>query len=182
MGSLDSLGLGRTDKSSEGHDYLWFYELFLGPRRQDKLVLLEMGIGGGGSLKMWRDYFPNSLVVGFDIDPEKALDYGERIKVFIGDQANRSHLQYLVEKYGPFDVVNDDAGHDPAAQLFAYKFLLPHLKPGGIYFLEDIGSREVAEELAAKAVGVVAKESGCCAMAFYREAIVTVAPKVLAHG
>jgi len=36
------------------------------------------------------------------------------------------------------DIVIDDGGHLPEQQLVTLEELLPHVRPGGVYFCEDI--------------------------------------------
>lgn len=146
--SLDELGREHgTDKASGAHDYLRIYELFLAPMRDKSMVVFEMGVGGGGSLKMWQAYFPSAFIFGMDIDSSKQ-EYGNanRIAISIGDQRNEGDLDRACPF--PIGVACDDASHDPGHQLFAYKRLIPHMMPGGVYILEDIGSGEVSDFLA----------------------------------
>jgi uncharacterized NAD-dependent epimerase/dehydratase family protein len=56
-----------TDKGYH-HTYEIPYQRELESRRKDVKGVLEIGIYHGGSLKAWRDYFPNATVVGMDID------------------------------------------------------------------------------------------------------------------
>ena len=52
--------------------------------------VLEVGIYGGGSLSMWREYFGERChVYGVEIDAACMAHSGEKTKVFIGDQADR---------------------------------------------------------------------------------------------
>lgn len=55
-----------TDK---GEGYLRVYERFFYPLKNAKVNLLEVGVYKGGSLLLWRDYFPNGNIVGIDINP-----------------------------------------------------------------------------------------------------------------
>ena len=50
--------------------------------------------------------------------------------------------------HGPFDVVLDDAGHVPHAQVVCYEYMINHVKPGGYYILEDIMDPGVVNFLA----------------------------------
>src|SRR5258705_12598301 len=53
--------------------------------------VLEIGIYSGGSLPMWREYFGGqSHIYGVDIEDACRVYAGERIKVMIGDQADRT--------------------------------------------------------------------------------------------
>ena len=74
--SLEDIGRKwGTDKSTVLHHYLNFYERFLSPIRSDVKKVLEIGVLFGQSVKMWRDYFPNAQIVGFDgIDDSQGMD------------------------------------------------------------------------------------------------------------
>jgi hypothetical protein len=146
--TLDEIGRQfGTDKASGSHDYLNWYDPMLEPMRDQPIVFLEIGVGGGGSLKMWHEYFPHAFIFGMDIEPgriecAKGLERGI---VTIGDQACTEALDRAAPPV--IHVVNDDGGHNPEHQVISYKHLLPKLVPGGLYLLEDIGHDEVAEFL-----------------------------------
>ncbi len=145
---LDTLGKKYgTDKAEGSHNYLFMYEFFLQRFRDKPIRLLEMGVGNGASLRMWREYFPLAVIVGFDIDPQRMENAGRRVDIHIGDQGNDEDLQRVQDAHGPFDVIVDDAGHDPRMQVSAYKWLLPKMPAGGIYILEDVGGGEAIEFL-----------------------------------
>ncbi len=96
--------------------------------------LLEIGIQGGGSLRMWKNCFPNSEIVGIDIDPScKELDVSDA-KVFIGDQTDKEFL----EQFRDFDIIIDDGGHTMHQQQTSFEVLFPLLKSGGLYVIEDL--------------------------------------------
>lgn len=104
--------------------------------RNKKFNLLEMGILGGGSLRMWRDYFPNANIYGLDIKESKCFAE-ERIKCFHGNQNDLSLLKRITDEI-EFDIIIDDAGHDPKAIKVSFDFLFPLLKEKGIYVVEDL--------------------------------------------
>jgi hypothetical protein len=100
-------------------------------------TLLEIGIAGGGSMDMWREYLgPECDRYGVDIDPD--CKKFEDISVFIGDQADRSFWAGFRSETPTFDIIIDDGGHDPVQQLVTLEELLPRLRPGGVYVCEDI--------------------------------------------
>jgi hypothetical protein len=137
--SLDELGRANgTDKSSVKHDYLVMYEQALRHLRLTSVSLLEIGVFKGASLRTWRDFFPRGRIVGVDIDPA-ALQYaGERMEVYLGDQDDPEGLRSFVEAQGPFDVIVDDGSHMWRHQISTMRALLPLVKPGGFYILEDL--------------------------------------------
>lgn len=136
---LDRLGIEyETDKSSAyalSHDCLRKYDFFFRPWRSEELMLMELGVYNGGSLKTWAAYFPRATVVGVDIDAD-SLRYAEgRIKILLGDLSDEAFLKQL-----PADkchLILDDASHHWEDQLSALFTLYPRMPSGGIYVLED---------------------------------------------
>jgi tetratricopeptide (TPR) repeat protein len=133
-----------TDKGTWG--YLPHYTRELEHRRHEITQVLEIGICGerdipnnviGASLWMWRDYFPEAHVHGIDIDPRWMLQ-ADRISSYLGDQRDPESLRTIAAHGAPFDLIVDDAIHDPDVQLTAMRTLLPYLKPDGLYVIEDV--------------------------------------------
>jgi predicted O-methyltransferase YrrM len=137
--TLDSLGLLHgTDKSSRTHGYLALYDRLLRPLRLKPVRLLEIGVLGGASLRMWRDYFPAGEIVGLDVDPAAAAHAGERIAVHRADQADVPAMTRLVGTLGPFDIIVDDGSHRWAHQVATLRALLPLVARRGFYIVEDL--------------------------------------------
>ena len=63
MDSLDSIMIKHgSDKSSEGHNYVRYYEKYFEEIRNENLKILEIGVQYGYSMKGWKEYFQNSLL------------------------------------------------------------------------------------------------------------------------
>ena len=171
---LDALGLKYgTDKASGGgHNYLHFYERFLWPLRDQKITVLEIGVGGGPSLRMWKEFFPLAQVIGMDIEPHKAQYAEDRIAIEIGDQSSKADLQRLIDTYGSFDLIVDDAGHREEDQMSCFNTMIPHVRLSGFYILEDISgnTRGFLTEVASK---IINGESDLESIAFYKGTSVT---------
>ena len=104
--------------------------------------VLEVGIYSGGSLGMWREYFGKGCrIYGMDIEPACKSYEAEGIDVFIGDQSDRGFWKKFRETVPQVDIVIDDGSHDPDHQRITLEEILPHIRPGGVYLCEDIGSR-----------------------------------------
>lgn len=137
--TLDALGLLHgTDKSSHTHGYLAVYDRVLQPLRRRPVRLLEIGVLNGASLRMWRDYFPRGRIVGLDRDSAALAQAGERIKVFLADQSDAPAMAALVRRLGVFDIIIDDGSHIWSHQIETLRALLPLVKPGGFYIVEDL--------------------------------------------
>lgn len=132
-----------TDKWG-AHRYTPDYHRMLQHRRDEKLRILEIGVGGykdkvlgGRSLRMWAEYFPHAQVTGLDIC-EKKLDLGPRVSIVQGSQDDAALLQRLSDERGPFDLVIDDGSHLVVHVLSTFETLFPLLSPDGIYAIEDV--------------------------------------------
>jgi hypothetical protein len=136
--TLDTLALHHgADKSSQIHGYTRAYEQHFALLRQLPIVLLEIGIGTGAALKMWRDYFPAATVYGLDVANCKGLET-HGIRTFQGHQANEDVLERLLAQTGVLDIVIDNGSHRWSDQIASFRKLYPHVKPGGYYVVEDL--------------------------------------------
>ena len=138
------LALERYDTDKIPNGYLERYDPVLLPWVDKGIKLLEIGIHEGASLLLWRDYFPSGIVVGIDSDPPpKALESEERIHMFQGRQEDSRFLSQVARRMAPegFDIVIDDASHIGELTRKAFWHLFDnHLKPGGLYVIEDWGT------------------------------------------
>lgn len=135
---LDELAIRHgTDKSSKVHGYTRTYEEHFSGWSDRAVRLLEIGVGSGGSLRMWRDYFPNAQIFGLDCRASPAAA-AERITIFQGSQADGATLDRIAVQAGPFDIIIDDGSHRWSDQILALEQLYPHLAPGGVYAIEDL--------------------------------------------
>lgn len=137
--SLDAIGLKTgTDKASVHHDFLRFYESFLRPMRFTNVSVLEIGVLKGSSLAMWAEYFSGGQVVAIDVEPSAKQFETEHARVEIADQGNVADLIRIATTYGPFDLIVDDGSHFWDHQITSLRYLLPFVKPGRFYVLEDL--------------------------------------------
>lgn len=123
-----------------------YYELF---KDMDVKKLLEIGIGYpgtmqhmtdykiGASLFMWRDFFPKAQIYACDIR-EDTLINEDRIQSFQCDQSEEESLELLKEKIGEVDIIIDDGSHITEHQILSAKVLLPMVRRGGYYVIEDV--------------------------------------------
>ena len=154
--TLDEIGLRHgTDKASKGHGYLAFYERVLGGLRDEPISLLEVGVYKGASIKMWADYFPNAKLYGADIKPDIEALSTDRYKIVRADQNNILHLTELGTSYGPFDVVIDDGSHKWDHQMVTLRTMLPYVKKGGYFILEDLQTSSAEQADAYKGLATV---------------------------
>lgn len=132
--------LGKSTDKYWVHEYLEIYDNIWSRLRDKKIKLLELGVARGASLRLWHGVFPRGLIYGVDKNQdlwkEMAGDL-DRISVFIGKQQDKVFIENQVAKSGPFDIIIDDAGHNPDNQMISFELLWPHVKAFGWYVIED---------------------------------------------
>jgi hypothetical protein len=132
-----------TDKWGS-HWYAQHYEDHFRHLRNKRLNILEIGIGGyddpkagGGSLRMWRTYFPKARIFGIDICDKSCHDE-RRIKTFQGSQVDNGFLEKVVQQIGTIDIVIDDGSHINEHIIHTFNFLFPRISSTGCYVIEDL--------------------------------------------
>ncbi len=134
MESLNSIGVRcATDKSTITHHYLDTYEHYLKDWRDREFVMWEIGVAGGASLRMWREYFTKARIIGIDINP----DCEKEGDVFIGSQTDFAFLDSVIEKTGMPDIIVSDGSHVGDEEVLTFKHLFPKMNSGSMYLLED---------------------------------------------
>ena len=116
------------------------YESYLRDLTDRPITLLELGVYTGRSLKTFASYFPKGKIIGIDIEDDELDFAGFPNVVFArGDQRKADELDAICATHAPdgLDVSIDDASHYGTWSLASYTALFPHLKPGGLYFIED---------------------------------------------
>lgn len=150
----------RTDKFLY-HTYTPVYFRILNRKKELFKKVLELGVGTlytmrhtknykpGASLRMWRDFFPNAQIYGVDIS-EEAMFEEERIKTFLLDTTKKEDMMGLLDNIGEdLDLVVDDGPHNTKNQIRTALMILPRLKEGAIYIIEDVKDpKTVMEHLA----------------------------------
>jgi len=138
-----------SDKCENGaskYGYIPYYEKHFKPIKDNQLNILEIGVRavrghGPSSLKMWKDYFPNSQIYGIDIDPGNRGHDEDRIKIFIGDQGDKEFLNDVIDEVGKFDIIIDDGSHINTLTIKSWEALYDKsLSPGGLYIIEDLAN------------------------------------------
>lgn len=142
-----------TDKWSSKHHYTPVYHEMFKDRRNEIQDVLEIGPAEGAGLFMFRDYFPNANIYGFEIDEKRTnkLNKNDRIKVYQGDASNFWDYYVLYPKVlKELDIIIDDGSHNPIDQIYAMQSIMPHLKKGATYIIEDVADDDVINILSHK--------------------------------
>lgn len=147
--------------NTTGYDFEWEkaanivpkYEWFFSPLVGKGIRLLELGVQGGVSLLFWRDYLENATVVGLDCSPVHIDDPTGMIHVYQGYQQDTELLDRIVKEQAPdgFDIVIDDCSHiGKLARTSFWHLFYNHLKPGGLYAIEDWGTGYMNTDIGGK--------------------------------
>jgi SAM-dependent methyltransferase len=140
-----------TDKSSQRnnvtnerhcHPYTLFYDGLFKNKKNKNLKIAEFGIGG--SILMWKEYFTNSEIYGFDsnidlINSFKENYNNDRITLGNIDVSNKDSIVtgfYSLNIL--YDIIIDDTTHQFEDQLRVIENTYQYLKPGGVLIIEDI--------------------------------------------
>lgn len=128
--------------------FLEKYEEVFDPIRDEQLKILEIGVcgyknenKGGGSLRMWGEYFPNSTIVGVDIN-YKDLELPSNVVFRQGSQTDKDFLNDLIDEYGGFDIVIDDAAHITPLTIETFDILYDSTRK--YYIIEDLHMKKAA--------------------------------------
>lgn len=136
MKTLTEIGLQHNTDKATYHHFTQIYEPYFNKIRDKQLNILEIGIFNGGSLRMLKEYFFTSKIYGIDFDASRCFTE-ERIQTKHGDQTDIAFLASVFPGI-EFDVIIDDGGHTMQQQQVSLEALLPRLKTGGIYVIEDL--------------------------------------------
>jgi cephalosporin hydroxylase len=113
--------------------------------------LLEFGILEGGSAVLFTLLMELEKFVGIDIrDSARGIEpflarheVGKKIKFhFSVSQSDERPVRKLIKSEfakSPIDLIIDDASHQYAHTKKTFEIAFPHLRPGGVYVIEDWG-------------------------------------------
>src|SRR4051794_2824265 len=144
----DLCRLAEAHDTDKGTQFTQVYHRWLSDARERRMRMLEIGLYNGGSLRMWRDYLPNTVLHGIDIDA-RTLAYQDEVpnsQVRLVDQGDPRALEaFVAELGGSYDFILDDGGHTMVQQIVSFEVLWPQVMPGGIYAIEDLGTSYFVE-------------------------------------
>lgn len=123
-----------TDKVC--HKFTEVYAKAFEKLRDKPLHILEIGIWKGESLRTFKEYFPLAKIYGIDIH-DKSQYIEDRIDIERGDQSDTKFLETVFPGI-IFDIIIDDGSHHMHHQQISLEYLMPRLKEGGLYILEDL--------------------------------------------
>ncbi len=131
-------------KSMKHTTYFAVYDELFEKYCGQNITFVEIGVLGGGSLFMWREFFgPNARIIGIDLNPDAKKWEKEGFEVFIGNQADVEFWEEFKNIVGMIDIVLDDGGHRYEQQIITTEILLDNIKDGGLLVVEDTWSSYV---------------------------------------
>ena len=99
----------------------------------------EAGWIPGNSLRVWDEYFPNSEILGLDINSFDLTSQGKVVVDYI-DQSNKVLVDEYSSKISEYDIILDDGSHVMYDQQITMASFFRSLKSGGIFVMEDLHS------------------------------------------
>ncbi len=144
-----------SDKSYHSHNYTTVYSALFKELGDRPLRIFELGLGSnnpampfhmgtegipGASLRGWRENFPHAQVYGADIDRDSLFEE-DRIKTYQCDQLSQRSICELwaqPDLQEGADIVIEDGLHTFEGNVSFLEGSLEHLRPGGLYVIEDI--------------------------------------------
>jgi hypothetical protein len=141
-----------TDKNTR-HSYLDLYETLLCSKKETAKNVLEVGVHVGGSIKLWKDYFPQAVVRGIEVNgSENFIDEvrsNDRIVLYTYTDAydNTFFTNEFVNKNMKFDFMLDDGPHTLESQMKFVAMYSQIMTDDGILIVEDVQDWSWIDEL-----------------------------------
>mgnify|MGYP001490550182 CR=1 FL=1 len=119
-------------------NYFEIYENILKKFINKKITLVEIGVGNGGSLFMWKKFLgKKAKIIGIELNPEAKKLEKHGFNIFIGDQSDPEFWKNFYKKTGKIDILIDDGGHTNLQQITSVMESIPYIKNNGVMIIED---------------------------------------------
>lgn len=143
-----------TNIKIKAHGYAKFYENYLKKIKNDHVNIIEIGSFYGNASAALFFYFENAKIYSADINPDMYRYKANRLKNFHVDSSSRLSINNnLLSKKLQFDVVIEDASHMLKDQIISLFMIFKSLKPGGLFFIEEIDFPEKREDMRINQIG-----------------------------
>lgn len=138
------------------HGYTAVYDMLFSGIRYKNINFAEIGVYYNRSMKLFREYFPNAVIYGFDhVNSHLESASNENLpNVFyhwIEAFDKKIIIQTMNSTKTKFDVIIDDSSHQFITQINFIETLHSYLNPGGMLIIEDILGTST-EEMFAEAI------------------------------
>jgi hypothetical protein len=134
----------RLDSGGHRHPYTVPYSLLFETMRRKPIKFLELGVFRGASLVAWQQYFEKARIYGYDNDVASLamIPTLPRTQCSMVDVSRRDNLVAALTRDTAdgelFDIILDDAEHNPEHQSLLIREGLRFVKPGGLMIIEDV--------------------------------------------
>ena len=125
------------------HSYTSIYDLLFHQIKNERLTFGEIGILKNESIKLFREYFLNANIIGFEYDQrlinsalKDELNGVEYIQMDVSKRESiRQKFSLIKDK---FDILIDDSTHEFKDQINIINEAIPFIKSNGFLIIEDI--------------------------------------------
>jgi hypothetical protein len=127
------------DKGST-HAFLEEYEKLFTKFKEKQINILEIGISGGWSLHLWKEYFQKgSKIIGIDLDPLNLIwkDENKEVQMIFCDSNDSNTINSSLGDI-KLDIIIDDGSHQVQDMLNSFDMLFNRLNQNGLYVMEDV--------------------------------------------
>ena len=138
-----------TDKSpynqhGHRHPYTALYSTLFATFKNKPTRFAEIGVAGGASVAMWGRYFSPAAELSFFDRDQNFLLNAQNFRIpnanfYTMDVAYPDSIRAGFQLAGGnFDIILDDSSHNIDDQTKIIGEVLPFLKPGGLFLIEDV--------------------------------------------
>lgn len=137
-----------NSKTPFKHSYTATYNILFSHLKNDHINLAEIGILDNASIKMWREFFTNANIDGFEFEEKLIfIAKNENLKntnYFKTDVKSRESIKNSFSKADKkYDIIIDDSTHNFDDQINVIYTVKSFLKSGGYLIIEDISSKKI---------------------------------------
>jgi glycosyltransferase involved in cell wall biosynthesis len=146
--------------SGHRHPYTPVYDTLFSSLRNENINVLEIGIEKNDSINIWRQYFLNANIYGFEFNEDYLLNARNQnlenvLYEKINVQDNHS-IKQTFQKVGiKYDIIIDDATHLFEDQIRVIHNSIEYLNENGILVVEDIFRSRNEEDYQKELQGVL---------------------------
>jgi glycosyltransferase involved in cell wall biosynthesis len=156
----DKCPYSKETTSGHRHPYTPVYDTLFSSLRTQSINIAEIGIEKNDSINIWRKYFPNADIYGFEYNEQylqEAINqnlsnvYYEKIDVKDANNIRKT-FQTINKKY---DILIDDSTHFFEDQIRVIQNSIEYLNDGGILVVEDIFRNRSEEDYQRELQGIL---------------------------
>jgi predicted O-methyltransferase YrrM len=132
------------------HAYTSIYNFLFSSIRYNNLIFGEIGIGCNNSTMLWRDYFPDAKLFGFEyfehrINKAISDNLVDTTYINMNIKEESSIVDAFIKANTMFDVIVEDSTHEFEDQIRLINIAYKYLNRGGLLIIEDIFMKEKEE-------------------------------------